>query len=447
MSVYRISPNLREVSILAEFTTPVSHHDPARQDDSNINMFLRRKLVLDRRFTTLPTPDEITYLTQQFPVPTSLAHTINTLNAPQFLAVVMLREFIDAYATGEGIGLFAGIERYRRLDNRAVQQAVKAQSIFSWWGGLANAMQVGVSLRGDRPERYNLLAMPTALAQLALRELVENSASVMMLARAWHGASNELTSVPDLQPFALPEENKTVVEAPAISANSIRHEMVREPAMWHMLNILGVDLNELSDGMAALLYNGGDLNSSAPSTAFKDARTIIDAYPSLGLLGGSTKGYVLGASNLEVSAWLVAKEYTTALERYGIEPSVSVFDLVDRDEHTRHTQKRVEGSPMPFGFETLAAGSQVLISLRLRPYANVLQAGALGAAISTYLAGDSTLGGAAARGYGNLVVKDLQCGFEIFDNQAAYEEYLQSSADTLRHGLMDDSLTTGKVVV
>lgn len=433
--------------MLAEFITPVSHHDPARQDNSNINLFLRRKLVLDRNSTNLPKPDEITLLAQQFPVPTSLEQAINMLNAPQFFAVVMLHEFINAYATGDGIGLFEGKERYRRLENRAVQQAVKAQSVFEWWGGLANAMQVGVSLRGDRPERYNLLAMPSALAQLALRELVNNSASVMMLARAWHGASDELTIAPNLQPFSLPDDTKTVVEAPSISANSIRHEMVREPAMWHMLNILGVDLNELSDGMAALLYNGGDLNSSASSTAFKDTRTIIDTYPALGLLGGTTKGYVLGASNLEVSAWLVAKEYATALERYGIVPSVSVFDLVDRDEHTRHTQKRVEGSPMPFGFETLAAGTQILISLRLRPYANDLQAGALGAAISTYLAADSTLAGASARGYGNLVVKDLQCEFDINDNQASYEAYLQSNSELLRGHLLDNTLGTSKVVV
>src|SRR5690606_22986201 len=109
------------------------------------------------------------------------------------------------------------------------------------------------------------------------------------------------------------------------------------------------------------------------------------------LLGGTTNGFILGASNLEVRAWLVGRENNQALERYGLQTDISLYELLDDAEHTRHTQRRVEGSPMPFGFETLAQGTQVLVEFVLRPYATHLEHGALMAALNTYFGADSTL--------------------------------------------------------
>ncbi|NJL56023.1 hypothetical protein HC928_13190 [bacterium] len=206
-------------------------------------------------------------------------------------------------------------------------------------------------------------------------------------------------------------------------------------------------LEDLGTGVAALLYNGGDLNASAPNDAFKLTRDIREKYPLLGLLGGSTSGFILGASNLEVSAWLIVEENREVLARFGIEPQLSAFDLLDREEQTRHTGKRVDGQPMPYGFEVLAAGTELLVDFRLRPYASDLEIGALVAAIETFAAADSTLGGQSARGFGLLFHETLIApDGDMLALREAYDAYLATHADPLRQGLLDGTLATGKKV-
>ena len=102
---------------------------------------------------------------------------------------------------------------------------------------------------------------------------------------------------------------------------------------------------------------------------------------------------------------------------------------------------------MPYGFETLAAGSEVLVEFALRPYATHLELGALMAALETYFGADGTLFGGSARGYG-LAVADWLAAPDGADKAAEdYEAYLLDNADTLRQGLLDGTLTTAKVVV
>lgn len=445
--MYQIVPEVRRMALLATFTTPVSHHDPTQKGQANIRAFLRRKQVVDSQHANLPDAEHIQHIVGKFPVPVSVSDIFAELTVSEFLASAIMRQFIRGYNSKDGSGLFSGIERYRRLQERSEFHAIRTTSMYQFWGGLAHDLQVGLPLDQLGDQHAAILGMPKALAQLVLVELVSNATSAIMLARLWLEADRKddaLISI-EVENIDINQNVRAVIHIPAFSANSARHEIVREPGAIHLLNNLGLRFEDLDTGVASMLYNGGDLSGSAPSSAFKLARQVCQNYPLLGLLGGSTKGFILGASNLEVSAWIVCKENRLALSQFGIEPQLSAFDLLDRDEQTRHTGKRVEGSPIPYGFETLVAGTQLVVDLRLRPYATDLEIGALVASVTTYLNADSTLGGQSARGFGlqqSTVIKRPDVDLEAFEQ--AYEQYLSENADMLRTGLVDGTLGTDK---
>lgn len=441
---YIVKPELRRAAFLATFTTPLSHHDPAQANRANITSFLRRKMVIERNHTVAPNAKRVDEIVRAYPVPSELSDVFSELSVSQFLAVAAVRQFVRLY---NGQGLMDGKARYDRLQSRVEFNAIRANSMFAWWGGMVHDMQ-GTSPYVADSQIGELIGIQAALAQLVFVEMIDNAASAVVLARLWGDATKpEGTDhvVLDLPTTDFSASSKVTLQVPAFSANSARHEMVREPGAIHLLNALDLQYSDLPDGVAAMLYNGGDLSASAPSGAFALTREIRQSYPLFGLIGGSTKGFILGASNLEVSAWLVTTEYAQALEPFGITPQVSAFDLLDRDEHTRHTSKRVEGSPMPYGFETLIAGTQIVLDFRLRPYATDLEIGALGAAIDTFFDSDSTLGGQSARGYGLTIHETLiEPTINMKAMRQAYESYLSENSDTLRDGLVNGTLTTRK---
>lgn len=447
MTTYRITPDLRHIALRMKFLQPVSHHDPAQHDSSNRNLFNRAKCVIEREAVAVST--DVSHLLALFTVPERYASLYQELAEDEFLAVALLYEFMFAYSTADGVGLFSGAERYRRLEERAAQWAVRASSVFRWWGGLAKDLQVGLPIHGDDTLRVALFSVPAPVALRVLKTLAENSPSTVMLARVWREAVRDGEPLVRVQPKPQHYQTASVItlDVPAVSANSVRHEMVREPGALHLLAALGLVFEDLPAAVAAALYNAGDLSQASPEDAFKLARKIRRAYPLLGLLGASANGFLLGASNLEVRAWLIGHENRDALVRYGIEPQLSLFDLLDSAEHTRHTNRRVDGSPMPYGFETLAAGTELLVEFVLRPYATRLELGALMAALNTYAGADSTLFGQSARGYG-LVATDWLAFPDGAESAAAeYEAYLADNMPTLRAGLLDGTLSTAKVVL
>jgi len=462
LTPYRTKPNTRHYQFLATALTALSHHDPAQNRQSNISLFRRADQLVERTTSAIPSPEEVKVFISAFHVPESLAPFISNLTPAQFLAICFVQKFIR-YNNGDG--LMEGVTRYTILQDRVRVEALNATGGFGFWARLNTAMRTNGDMRADDMELLRLLTAPQQIVQLALDALSKDTASVIALARMWRDTCvqprdwksqtenwDEKIHIPHV-PAALQEQafktgSRVVMPVPSVSANSLRHEMIREPAMWHMLNLLNTQTGDMPDGAAALLYNGGDLNEAEPGDAFKLTRQIRNAYPVIDLLGGSAKGFILGASNVEVSAWIVCKENTVPLARFGITPDLSAFDLLSRTELTRHTQKRVSGSPMPYGFETLVQGSQLAIEIRLRPYANDLVAGALAVAVDTYKEADSTAFGQSARGFGLLSLETLKEPVgDLTSLKIQYEAYIVGNVLELRGGLVSGRLTTEKVVV
>ena len=461
MSSDGIAVGGQEYWLRLKMLSPLAHGDPAQGDKSNVTLFRRLKMSLPAvNVGRLPTQEEIDVLCATLPVPVEVAPFFETTTLPQFLGASLVRWFVRLYGAGEGSGLFSGMERYRRLEERFVHEAIRANTLGEFWSLACASLQVGAA--GGEYDRalLPLLSVPASLAGLVLREIADKPRMLVMLGREWvvtekctdaeyarksgrEVSSGEMTVLKH-DASAIQVGDTAIVQVPAFSANSVRHEVVREPALWHLLDALNVPFDSLLPGVAAMFYNGGNIASGAvaPSNAFALAQMICANYPSLGLLGGCADAFMLGEANLRVNCWLECRENNDALALAGLKSDVSIFDLLDRETLTRHAG-RVGSGQMPFSFETLATGAEVLIRFALTPYATALEVGALACAVQMFQTADATLGGNSARGFG---LSTSEWHGDVPVGGGEYEAYLAENAKVLRDGLLDGTLGAGKVV-
>jgi len=184
-----VAPHAARYDLLLTTLSPVSHHDPAIQDDSNRTLFNRQRQILPGgAASSLPDQAAIDRLCQAEPLPADVADLFEELSFAEYVAAALVRRFLDLYNSGEGSGLFSGLERYARLETRVRGGAVIAPNLRTWWDRLTDSLQVPIG--GGDADRgvLALLAVPGGLGQLVLRVLERDYRSVCMLARAWHQA-------------------------------------------------------------------------------------------------------------------------------------------------------------------------------------------------------------------------------------------------------------------
>lgn len=463
----RLNPT-REWWLRIRLLSPLSHHDPDQADKSNVSLFRRQAQDVPLSDTgRLPTQEEVDALAAGHPVPTDLAPLVRDLALPEFVAAALVKTFIARYGGMEGAGLFEGMDRYRRLEERFQQAAVQAGTLFTLWGHVCRAMQVPGAVGDVSAAALRLLTLPSSLGQMVLRVLAETPAPVVMVARLWAetekhqseryakaAGTEQATAGAEPLAFradALRSSSETVtVQVPEYSANALRHELVREPLLWHLYTRLGIAFDGPLGARTALFYNGGDLKRAGSSGVFWLRKEIRTAYPSLALLSGSTDTFMLGESNLRIHCWLRCRENNRALSRAGLESDTSAFDLLDRVTLTRNAgrlggQESVQ-TAMPFTFEALVPGAEIVARLSLSTYAQDLEAGALMAALTTFRERDMTLGGQSARGYGAVELEYHRSEHDA-DAEAAYEAHLEANAELLRAGIEKGTLTTDREMI
>lgn len=448
--------------MLAQFRTQASHHDPLGEKGTNRSMFLRRKQrVVVGQTGRAPSQVEIDQVCVTFPVPVDIAPFFENLTLAQFVGASLAKEFVMLYGAGDGTGLFAGMERYRFLQTRFQQSAVEALNLFEFWGIVCKALNVGISPEKHTRRLLSLLTLSPVLGNLVLGEIVKHSVVIVLMGQEWAKMTKRQDEAYCTQaklPQANPEnavlqfgtvfsdDDVCYVDVPAYSANSARHELIREPGMWHLLDALGLELSELTKGARALLYNGNNIKkgSKAPTSASRTVKQIRALYPHIGLIGGCADWGMLGESTLSVHCWFRCKENNVSIDNSDYHSKVSAFDMLDRVQHNRHTLQVDPESAMMMTFESLAQGSELAVRLHLSPYHTRLERGAMVAAVETFVKMDSTLGGQTARGFGLV---DLQREWSQDDSECLqeYEDYLRANRDTLRQGLLDGKLGTDKI--
>lgn len=472
------TPRVLDTYLLLTAREALSHHDPAMQDKSNGQLFHRNKHLLTALPEEAVSPDIVRALCRAHPVPEDIGFLFEGLSAGEFVAVCLVRGFLDLYNgwnEGEGVGVFSGVARYERLESRLTQAATSAMTLRHLWNGLTHKLQAPLASGDhDRP-LLTLFALPRALQSQTLRVCATQAQSAVMLARTWHGEAKAQSaayadkakrpqaapSIPlpegALLPVAEASGTVAVQDVPAVSGNSLRHVSVRASGWRHLSARLGLHRGamgqgEIAAGTEALFVNGGNIAAGAkpPSDPFGLAAEVRAAHPLLDLLGGCTDSFMLGESRLKASTWLVCRENAAALAGTpGADlPAlgVSAYDLLDDVTEVRTVTERGQGQ-MIHSFETLCAGTQLLLRLTLPMHTGPLTQGALAAAVETYLSELPTVGGQKARGYGLVDGRLLTCFDGWEERQPEYEHYLDDHRDALREGMVKGTLGARTVVV
>lgn len=470
----RFAPPSRHLDLLIRALAPLSHHDAARQTDSNRLLFNRQKQMLSESASPRrPTQAEMDETCARHPVPAVIAEYFGDLTFAEFVAAAVVRCWLAQYGGGDGAGLFSTPDRYPRLVERLTDAAKVAPTLRRLWDRLCAILQVPIhDARADH-EIFRLVSVPALVQQAALRAMQEQAGTIVALARVWADTAKrqsiayaERAGVEPVDPSLvtlsyaaeaiLPGvDGARVADVPTVSVNALRHGLVREPAWWHLCAALDLPSGTMPGvplGVEALFENGGNLRSGAkePTAADDLAHRIRAHYPVLDLLGGNCDSFGLGESRLIPAAWIVARENAEALAGTPAaalpEARGSVFDLLDDVTLTRQASSGGLHQ-MIFSLESLAPGTLLFMRLRLAPWTPPLTAGALWCAIETARAQRETIGGQSARGFGAVAIEYCGETSEWERDGAAYEAALDADREALRAGLTSGELGTGSVLL
>lgn len=240
--------------------------------------------------------------------------------------------------------------------------------------------------------------------------------------------------------------NNISARVPAISENALRSVIFRNPLHDHLFQFLCIQPGELPQSVMNLMYSGGNMaaGSKAPTDEIALGHAIKKLYPALDLLGGAVDGFILPRSRLRLAAWIVADEYADLIQLINPElaqearSAGSCFDLVQEETRTRGTGGESDGNQMLYTYETLAAGTKLLVELTFDPHTPDVTLGAAALALQVW---DGYLGGQSRQGRGRVGI--LQNGLPAAD---AYMAHLEENKEAMKQGLLDGTLGTGKVL-
>ena len=240
--------------------------------------------------------------------------------------------------------------------------------------------------------------------------------------------------------------NNIPARVPALSENALRSVIFRNPLHDHLFQFLGINQGELPQSVMNLLFSGGNMaaGSKAPANEIALGHAIKKLYPSMDLLGGAVDGFILPRSRLRLAAWIVADEYADLIEMISPElaqearDTGSCFDLVQEETRTRGTGGESDGNQMLYTYETLAAGTKLLVELTFDPHTPDATLGAAALALQVW---DGYLGGQSRQGRGRVGILKNE-----LPEASAYMAHLEENKDAMKAGLLDGTFGTGKVL-
>lgn len=239
--------------------------------------------------------------------------------------------------------------------------------------------------------------------------------------------------------------NGRPARVPSISENALRSVIFREPLHDDLIKRFEIQRGELPQAVLNLLYSGGNMaaGSKAPGDEIALGHAVKDLYPSLDLLGGAVDGFILPRSRLRLAAWLVAREYVPSLRLIAPElaeeaEGVSAYDMLTDETRTRGTGSESDGNQMLYTYETLAAGTKLLVEISLDAHTPAVTVGAVAHALSCW---DGYIGGQARQGRGRMAVIHTD-----LPDSGDYTAHLDKHRDTMRAGLLNGTFGTGKVL-
>ncbi len=238
------------------------------------------------------------------------------------------------------------------------------------------------------------------------------------------------------------------VRVPDVSENALRSVIFRRTLHDHLVGALGIGKGELPQAVVNLLYSGGNLASGAKQSGnvLELGSRVRELYPTLELLGGATDSFVLSKSALRIAAWPVGREYARPISLVAPGEAVaqeaesfSVFELLSEEIRVRGTGAESSGNQMLYAYETLAAGTQVLVEVTLDALASPAAEAAAALALARW---DGYFGGQGRQGRGRIVVETIG---EPTPTDA-YLAHIENHRDEMREGLVSGMLGTERAL-
>ena len=446
-------------------STPLAHGEAGANSTgpNNTTLFARELALLSREQfgqSNASAKATINDLLTLFPLPKSSFSFLETLTGAQLVAVLFTAQFPLNYG-GEGAGLFAGLERYQYLTTRLADAATSCSTLPTAWGYIARKLSLPMYPEKSYSVMAALFTLSKPIQAAALSAVLQAPELVVMTARMLAdgikaasadyarkaGVERSETAVyrmADAQIADVTAEHgrKLAVRIPAISDNSLRHNLLREPMATRLLTELGLtpDRQVVPVGVERFLYSGGNTQKGAKSPAASDlyearARQL---YPMVDALGGSFDQFVLTRSQVSIASWVVCAENNWITERKtdgALKSESSIFDLVTETTRTRAGigGNDKEDGQMIFSYETLAVGTPVLVEIGWQPFTRDLTIGATLQGLLDWQASGGRIGARGAQGHSWFLAEfpdDERMGWA-----SDYLAYLREQRDALVAGL------------
>lgn len=457
---------------VATAATTIAHGEAgANSTGPNNTTLFARELTLLRRdqlgFSADQADEAIATVLAVIPITKSAADFLRTLSGGELVATLFAAQFPIVYS-GEGQGLFSGLERYQYLTTRLVDAATSCSTLPTAWGYVSRKLSLTAPGVAAQKPLLALFALPKAIQSAALTAILKAPELIVMGARLLadsakatnaqyaDAAKVELEravtySATDTQLAELAGDNGRTLAAriPALSGNSLRHNLMRAPGATRLLTALGLtpDREIVPIGVERFLYSGGNTTKGAraPGAADYYEAIVRREYPLIDALGGSMDQFVMTRSAASIASWIVCRENNWITEKKtngAVRSDASIFDLVSEVTRTRSGigGKDKESGQMIFSYEVLAAQTSTLIEISWQPYTLPLTVGATFSAVRDWAAQGGVIGARAAQGHSQLIPDfGNEDRFPLADH---YEEYLLANAERLRAGLINATFCT-----
>jgi hypothetical protein len=223
-----------------------------------------------------------------------------------------------------------------------------------------------------------------------------------------------------------------VIEIPVFSGNGLRG-VLRRRAGYRLLELIGIQKENLSESMQHLIFSGGMLKKGAGGGII-DTSFISKIRSNLPIISlfGSVAGQQMIASKLEVGQLIPISCQTQ--NRTGIESEISIYSLLDERPATRRDD--MEDKPkgnndddqkqqMRYTHEVLIAGTEFYHYFTLKN-CNELETGAFWSTLAEF-SKYPKIGGLGSRGFGMI-----KMDYEIQNESAMkYELWVQENIEMI----------------
>lgn len=118
------------------------------------------------------------------------------LSLPERQAVGLVKLLLDYYNRGEGTGLLAGKARYSVLQERLRLAAYASATLRAFWSRLCRTLLLPPHPAGEDTGLLLFIGPQDAEHEArVLRELTDNAAAIVTIAREWHRTEREAARI------------------------------------------------------------------------------------------------------------------------------------------------------------------------------------------------------------------------------------------------------------